>query len=302
VLAAERGKAAEPPIPLRAAVMLHLDLDEAERPESLGTEQPRRCPGRQAGIAARYASLLAWHEETKSFARRFFLALAHSCQWDACFLDAKRWAGEGLKLFPREAELLLAVGSAIEESATVWTGGSTVENTAIPPHFREAAHAAAVERVTRYRQARSFFEDAIAADDGLTLARVHVGRVQWRLGEREAGQAALEKAVERSADPQLSYLAHLFLGRVHEDSGRLDQAVEHYRLSLALDPSAQAAAVALSHALRRAGELEAAREVLRRALAHAGRREGRDAYRDYLVGDAIHFREQLAALRQESLQ
>ena len=79
--------------------------------------------------------------------------------------------------------------------------------------------------MARYRQARSFFEDAIASDDGLTLARVRLGRVQWRLGEREAGQAALEKAVERSADPQLSYLAHLFLGRVHEDSGRLPAQV-----------------------------------------------------------------------------
>src|SRR5438445_1344814 len=301
-LAAERGKAAEPLIPLRAAVMMHLDLDDAERPEALGTEQPRRCPGTQAGIAARYASLLAWHEKTKSFARRFFVALAHSCQWDACLLEAQRWAREGLKLFPRDAELLLAVGSALEESATIWTGGSTVESPAMPPRFREAARTAAAERAARYRQARSLFEDAIAADDGLTLARVRLGRVRWRLGEREAGQAALEKAVARSTDPQLLYLAHLFLGRVHEDSGRLEQAVEHYRFSLALDPGAQAAPLALSHALRREGEAEAARDVLRRALAHAGKRAGRDAYWDYLVGDAVHFREELAGLRQESLQ
>jgi len=298
----ERGKAAEPLIPLRAAVMMHLDLDDAERPEALGAEQPRRCPGTQAGIAARYAGLLAWHEETKSFARRFFVALAHSCQWDACLLEAQRLAREGLKLFPRDAELLLAAGSALEESATIWTGGSTVESPAMPPRFREAARTAAAERAARYRQARSLFEDAIAADDGLTLARVRLGRVRWRLGEREAGQAALEKAVARSTDPQLLYLAHLFLGRVHEDSGRLEQAVEHYRLSLALDPSAQAAPWALSHALRSEGEAEEARDVLRRALAHAGKRAGRDAYWDYLVGDAVHFREELAGLRQESLQ
>ena len=300
--ARERGQAGEPLIPLRAAVMMHLDLDDAERPEAAGTEQPRRCPGKQAAIAARYAGLLAWHEETRSFARRFFAALAHSCQWDACLLEAQRWAREGLKLFPRDAELLLAAGSALEESATVWTCGSTVENPAMPPRFREATRAAALERVARYRQARSLFQDAIASDDGLTLARVRLGRVLWRLGEREAAQAALERAIEASPDPQLLCLAHLFLGRVHEDAGRLEQAVEHYRFSLALEPSGQAAAVALSHALRRAGEMEEARAVLRRALAHAGRRAGRDAYRDYLVGDAIHFREQLAALRQESLQ
>ena len=79
--------AAEPAIPLRAAVMLHLDLDYAKRPESAGTEQRRRCPGTQAAIAARYAGLLAGQEETRSFARRFFVSLAQSCQWDACLRE-----------------------------------------------------------------------------------------------------------------------------------------------------------------------------------------------------------------------
>src|SRR5258706_9675131 len=46
-------KAAEPPVPLRAAVMLHLDLDYAERPESAGGEARRaRAPG-GAAVAGR---------------------------------------------------------------------------------------------------------------------------------------------------------------------------------------------------------------------------------------------------------
>jgi tetratricopeptide (TPR) repeat protein len=174
----------------------------------------------------------------------------------------------------------------------------------MPPSFRELARTAAAERdrVARYRQARALYEDAIAADEGLTLARVRLGRVLWRLGNREAAQTALETAVGRSADPELLYLAHLFLGQVHEDAGRLEQAVEQYRLSLAIDPIAQAAAVALSHALRSAGEVEEAHGVLRRALAQAGRRAFRDGYWDYLGVDALHFRDLFAALRQESLQ
>jgi tetratricopeptide (TPR) repeat protein len=300
-LAAARGKADEPPIPLRAAAMLHIDLDEAERPEPSGPEQPRHCPGKQAAIAARYARLLAWREETKGFARRFFVALAHRCQWDACLPESARWAREGLKLFPRDAELLLAAGSALEESATIWTGGLTVESPAMHSRHREAARAAAAQRQELYRQARALFEEAIAADDDLNLARLRLGRVRWRLGERDAAQAALEQAIGRSADTRLLYLAHLFLGQVHEDAGRLEQAVEHYRLSLALDPEAQAAAVALSHALRSTGAAEESRRVLRQALAQAGRRS-RDGYWDYLVGNAVHVEEQFAALRQESLQ
>jgi hypothetical protein len=207
-VALQNAEASEPRIPLRAAVMLHVDLDEAGRPKDAGvmrrTEQPRVCPGKQVLIASRYAGLLAWQEETKGFARRFFVALSHNCQWDCCLLNAERWARDGLKLFPRDPELLLAVGSVLEESATLWPGGSTVENPGAnwvprpprlprsPSSFHEVARADAAERerVARYRQARALYEDAIAADDGLTLARVRLGRVLWRLGNREAAQAA----------------------------------------------------------------------------------------------------------------
>jgi len=300
--AAERGTAVAPPFPLRAAAMLHIDLDEAEWPAWAGQEQPTRCPGKQAAIAARYAALLAGHEETQGFARRFFAALAHRCQWNACLPEAQRWAREGVKLFPRDAPLLLAAGSALEEAATLWGGGSTVQRSHMSPAYREAARTAAGQREGLYRQARGFFEDAIVADEGLALARVHLGRVSWRLGERGAAQAALEQAVARSTDRPLLYLAHLFLGRVHEDSDRLEEAVAHYRRSLALDPDAQAAAVALSHALRLTDQVEESRAVLRHALARAGRRTARDVYWDYLVANAVHGDELFAALRRESLE
>ncbi len=299
-VAAQRDEASGPPLPLRAAVMLHLDLDEAERPQSSGTEQPRRCPGRQAEIAARYAVLLAASDDSGAFARRFFLALAHRCQWDACLPEAQRWAREGLKLFPRDAEMLLAAGSALEESTTIWNGSPTVERPGMSAREREGARAAAVERAGRYRQAQSLFEQAIAADDGLTLAKLHLGRVQWRLGELEAAQKTLEQLIDRATDPEAAHLARLFLGRVHEDAGRLAPAVEQYRLALSLSPGAQAAGVALSYALRLTGEAAESREVLRRALAYAGRRAHREAYWDYLVDAAVDVEEQLAALREES--
>jgi tetratricopeptide (TPR) repeat protein len=300
--AAQRGKSADAPLPLRAAAMLHLDLDDAERPEWGGTEQPRRCPGRQAEIAARYAALLAVSDDSRDFARRFFLALAHRCQWDACLTEAQRWAREGLKLFPRDAGLLLAAGSALEESATIWTGGPTAERPGMPARDREVALAAAMERSARYRQARSLFEEAIAADEGLAVARVHLGRVLWRLGEQEAARRMLEQVAARPAEPQAAHLAHLFLGRVHEDAGRLEAAVQQYRLALSLEPGAQAAAVALSYALRRAGDVAESRQVLRRALERAGQRAHREPYWDYLVGVAVDVTEQLDALREESLR
>ena len=298
-LASQRDHA-EPPFPLRAAVMLHMDVDEAaRRPQAGGWEQPRPCPGRHADIAARYARLLAWRTETKDFARRFFVALAHRSHWDACLPDAQRWAGEGLKLFPRDPELLLAAGSALEQSATLWLGVS-IADPAMTTSYRQAALHSASERRTLLERARGMFADATASDPEFVQARIRLGRVLWRLGRRQEAQAALEQAVAGPADPTLLYLAHLFLGRVHEDSGRLEPALRHYRLALGLDPKAQTAAIALSHALRLAGEAEESRQVLLMALAVAGLR-ARDAYWDYLVGDALRVEDEFAALRRESL-
>jgi tetratricopeptide (TPR) repeat protein len=298
-LAAQRDHA-QLPFPLRAAVMLHMDLDEALRPAAAGREQTGPCPGHHASIAARYARLLSWRPETKDFARRFFVALAHRSQWDACLEDAQRWAGEGLKLFPRDAELLLAAGSALEESATLWMGVA-IASSAMTSGQHVVALRAASQRRALYERARGMFADAVSADPRLALARVRLGRVLWRLEKREEARAVLEQAVAGSAEPPIPYLAHLFLGRIHEDSGRLEPALRHYRLALALDPQAQAAAVALSHALRLTGEGEESRQVLRTALALAGRRT-RDAYWDYLVGNALEVEEEFAALRRESLE
>jgi hypothetical protein len=116
-LALQHGKLGKPPLSLQAAVMLHLEVELARQARPPGvlrrTEELRRCPGRQTLIASRYARLLAVEQDrdTLSFARRFFVALAHKCQWDACFDDADYWAREGLKLFPRDPELLFAGGS-----------------------------------------------------------------------------------------------------------------------------------------------------------------------------------------------
>ena len=79
------------------------------------------------------------------------------------------------------------------------------------------------------------------------------------------------------------YLAHLFLGRVHETEGRLEAAEEQYALAFALDP-AQSAAVPLSHLLQLKGESEEARAVLEGALREARGRTLPDFFWVYSFG------------------
>ena len=283
-------------LPLRAAAMLHWDRDRAELPSPEGVEQLRQCPGPLARLAGRLARVLARRPATADFARRFFRMVVTSCQWDACFDAAERWAGEAIEIFPRDAELLLARGSVREENATLGTRTPRVTDAA------SAESLAASAREAGLQKARRDLEDALAIDADLGLARVRLGRVLWRLGEPEPARQQLETALSSLRDVDHAYLARLFLGRIQQDAGRLEEAISEYRLAATVHPSALSAGMALSNALRLAGDPEGARLVLRQGLRHAGRRQERDPYWDYLVLNAEDLTDLLEALHRESLE
>ena len=154
----------------------------------------------------------------------------------------------------------------------------------------------------RLEQARQDFADALAIDASLGFARLRLGRVLWRLGQPEPARQQIETALASLRHVDHVYLAHLFLGRVHQDAGRLAEARAEYRLAVALHPSARSASTALSNALFVAGDAEAARQALRERIASAGRRSERDPFLDYLVLNAADLEELTDALHRESLE
>jgi tetratricopeptide (TPR) repeat protein len=287
-------------LPLRAAVMLLWDRDRSEQPPAEGVEQLRRCPGPMAVFAGRLARVLAPRPEAQGFARRFFHGVTLSCQWDACFDGAERWAGEAIEIFPHDAELLLARGSVREEMATLGTRPST---STLPREANQSVELQAAQaRREGLLKARGDLEAALRLDPGLGLARVRLGRVLWQLGELEPARRELEAALPALGKLDEVYLAHLFLGRVHQDAGRLADATSEYRLATGLHPGALATGMALSNALWLAGDAEAARAALAQGLRGAGRRRERDPYWDYLAINAQDVFELFEALRQESLE
>jgi len=283
-------------LPLKAAVMLHWDRDRAEQPPPEGVEQPRRCPGPHATIASRFAHVLARSVPQGDFVRRFFRMVVTSCQWDACFDAAERWAGEAIALYPLDAELLLARGSVREESATLARESPGV---GVPGSVEPSAEAV---RREGWKHARRDLEEALRLDPGLGLARLRLGRVLWRLGEPEPARKQLEQALPSLRATDHVYLAHLFLGRIHQDAGRLDEAIGEYRLAVALHPSALSAAVALSSALGLAGDADAGRSALRQGLESAGQRRARDPHWDYQVVKAVELESLLDELYREALE
>lgn len=270
-------------LPLRAAVMLHADKDEAERPPATGSEHARQCPGVQARRAGQIAAVLATRKDRdREFARRFFLAMAQRCQWDFCLQAAEQWAADGLERFPGDPALLVTRGAALEERATL-----------------EQPQAAA-DRVILFREAARSFSEALAASPASDHARVHLGRVQWRLGDDAAARASLEEALRRGTDAPLLHLAHLFLGQVHERAGRAQDAAREFARALEIHPQSQAAAIALSQVELVSGDSTQAREVLGRALALAGSRDFRDLYWDYVASNAASAEALFEILRRET--
>jgi tetratricopeptide (TPR) repeat protein len=236
--------------------------------------------------------------KTADFARRFFRMVVLQCQFDACFEEAEAWAANAIELFPRDGDLLLARGSVREELATI--GWARAAPSGAAAASETAADAGA--RRQKFEEARQDFEDALVAEPGLGFARVRLGRVQWRLGDAEAARRSLEAALTSLAAADHLYLAHLFLGRIHQDAHRLPEAQAEYRLAEAIHPSALSAGTALSNALLVAGEADAARQTLRQGLRSAGRRSERDPLWDYLMLNGADFDAQKEALHREALE
>lgn len=286
---------------LRAAVMLHTDREAFERMQAPVEERARECGIEKHGAYARalMSLLVVQSDRSRDFARRWLTAMALQSHWDLCLDDVTRWTHEGLKWFPKDAQLLLIQGTAGEVAASLPR----------PPAFfyaNPSEQKRGLAEVARQRQelsqARRDLEAALAVEPGLHEARLRLGRVLWRQEKPGEARVALQDLLERAPEPWLLYLGHLFLGRVVEDAGDLAAAARHYRAALAIDPRAQAAAVALAQVQLVAGEDGESREVLSRALKQAPRAQPRDAYMSYHLGRANLAEGMLDALRAETLE
>ncbi|MCM2255322.1 MAG: tetratricopeptide repeat protein [Vicinamibacteria bacterium] len=264
--------------PIRAAAMLHLDRDLVENPPHQDVEQPPPCGGRHARRALEYAELLALRERTREFARRFYVAMTWRAEWDACLFQAVGWARTGLVAFPDDPDLLLALGVTHEKAARL--GGKD------PGRL--------------LREARRHLARVVAVDPGRLSARVHLGRVLWRLGQLDEARRTLEAAVEVGGGGEGLYLAHVFLGHVHGRAGRPAAAADAFRRALAIAADGPVATIGLAHALRQQGDLDGAARIVDRALGSETARF--DPYRDYNADNARDVARLFDALREEARQ
>jgi tetratricopeptide (TPR) repeat protein len=291
--------------PLRAALMLHTDRALLERAELRGGEAEPGCSETvQADAAQQIAEITAHRSDLEEFARRWAAAMAMRARADGCMESATHYVDLGLKWFARDPTLLLLRGAVHEAIATLvfrpYKPGLVTVAGESRRRLREAQ--GILQEYSRHLSlATRSFDQALEADPRQVEARVHLGRTLWLAHQPEKARAALEDALAGEPGPSLAYLAHLFLGRIDEDSGRLADAQSEYRAALAIDPRAQAAGIAFSHALLLAGQESTAREQLETTL-HYARRKANDVYWNYEMGSAESADAALARLREESLR
>ncbi len=285
--------------PVRAALLLHADREIQEQFSEPVSEQISRCgTGLHATIIEHLAAILLLIDPNGGdFLKPFYVGMAGQAQWSHCISQSQIWARAGLKWFARDAALLMALGVATESRA-FFTMAPAPRAVDLPPSAARQHAAAVAELRDLWESARRAFEDAAAVSPDLVEARLRLGRVLWRQGKLEAARASLEAALGRPAGADSQYLAHLFLGRVLEDSRQWPEAEEHYRTALSLQPLSETAAVAVSHLRFLQGDPESARKILREGLEAQHRRTVFDPWVPYLITQTPDGERILAELRQ----
>ena len=275
---------------LAAAAMLHTDV-------SLRLVKLARQPEAAAHIDAATALLKAAVErrpEETQFARRWRDTVAGLLHAFGASDIASNLSQHGLQWL-RESEeqsrasTALEMGVASEIQAAVagpLSGPQPKRTSVVPPDARR-----------ELRVAARHFETAVAADPGCVEAALHLGRVML-LDGRDIEAARWLRVAAAAHSLPVRYLALMFLGVVAERQARYDDAEREYRAALDTFRWGQAAPLALSHVLMRAGRGQEAQETL---AAHFTATRGRvvEPFGTYLANPATDLRPSLDQLRAE---
>jgi tetratricopeptide (TPR) repeat protein len=100
------------------------------------------------------------------------------------------------------------------------------------------------------------FRKVLELDPTMVEARLRLGRLLHMLDLDREAEEHLSRALEEGRAAKHLFVTHLaafFLGELHEEAERMDDAIAHYRMALEVYPRAHTAALALGQALVRSG-------------------------------------------------
>jgi tetratricopeptide (TPR) repeat protein len=229
--------------------------------------------------------------DSAGLARRMFLLVALALEETLDVDAAHGVARAGLERFEDDAELLTVLGMTLET-------GPSMRAYDLPPQARRGSFDArpgfAIEGAgsrgewrslpdSTLGQAEAAFRRALAADPGLSEARLRLGRVRLLQGRAAEAIPDLQQVAREDGSLRRRYLARLFEARGHEKRKDLESAARAYRAAVAVEPEGQSAWLGLGRALDLLGRGDEAQEAFTRALGI--HRERGDPWWSYTRGD-----------------
>jgi tetratricopeptide (TPR) repeat protein len=193
---------------------------------------------------------------------------------------------EARRLFPTDPEVLLASGADHEVLSIVSTGFLS--------RYDPGGERAGSEKVVKEKELESaarYFRQALPMHE----ARVRLGHVLLRQGQLAAAAEELETARGQALQPQLRYLANVFLGLVETARDRRPRAIELFADALRIYPTGQTAQLAMSEAAYLDGRLADAAAGVTTLLQTIDKK---DPWWTYMSGEYWHLEHRLTLLRK----
>ncbi len=209
-------------------------------------------------------------------APRMFLLVGLALQADLDVATAHQVVRAGLQRFKEDAELLTALGITLEtgpgmrrydpppdtmrrSSGSVVQPGFSVEGGGSRGEWRPLP-------ASSLGDAEAAFRRALAADPGLSEARLRLGRVRLLRGQAREAIVELQRVAREDGSLRRRYLARLFEARAHEKRGDVEGAARAYRAAVAVEPEGQSSWIGLGCAFDLLGRREEAEQAFAAAL------------------------------------
>jgi tetratricopeptide (TPR) repeat protein len=180
-------------------------------------------------------------DSRRAFMRNWFLAVSQGFQKSRRYDSAIPLLQAARKAFPEDLEIQMAIASAWEiegcNGRDRMLGRAEKEYRSILQNHPD--HIEAHLRLARVLQLRNRAEEA-------------TGEIHWVL--------------DRLIDARTKFIAYIILGSIYNQCAEQSKEIATFRAAAQIDPHSQVAALALSHALQRAGDLAASRRVIEELL------------------------------------
>ena len=215
----------------------------------------------------------------KSVRRRWeqlwFLAISEHIANSPTAWNAFPLVKQALQFFPADLNITLAAGMVHEAMGARGAEGKLID-------------------------AETLYRSILEKEPDHGEARVRLGRVLQLQGRKAEALKELKFALSQRLGKTLKLVTFILLGELRDGMGNTVQAIDSYQAAVEINPECQAATIALSRALLRAGNAEASDQAILKFLRHArSQPEAPDLWLQYIGGNVERIESILTRLRPE---